>query len=45
MEIEEASGMVFEFIGEPLPKKKDAADSAASAAFWYLQQEGYLHKC
>ncbi|XP_045827560.1 dicer-like protein 4 isoform X3 [Trifolium pratense] len=43
MEIEEAPGMVFEFIGEPLPKKKDAADSAAEAAFWYLRQEGYLH--
>ncbi|GAU11988.1 hypothetical protein TSUD_196120 [Trifolium subterraneum] len=43
MEIEEAPNMVFEFTGEPLPKKKDAADSAAEAAFWYLQQEGYLH--
>lgn len=43
MEIEEASNMIIEFIGEPLPKKKDSADSAAEAAFWYLKEKGYLH--
>ncbi|XP_058759719.1 dicer-like protein 4 isoform X1 [Vicia villosa] len=43
MKIEEAPDTVFEFIGEPLPKKKDAADSAAEGALWYLQKEGYLH--
>lgn len=43
MRIEEAPDTVFEFIGEPLPKKKDATDSAAEGALWYLQKEGYLH--
>ncbi|CAI8584290.1 unnamed protein product [Vicia faba] len=42
MKIEEAPDTVFEFIGEPLPKKKDATDSAAEGALWYLQKEGYL---
>ncbi|XP_027192482.1 dicer-like protein 4 isoform X3 [Cicer arietinum] len=43
MEIEEAQDMILEVYGESLPKKKDAADSAAEGAFWYLQKEGYLH--
>ncbi|KAK7329981.1 hypothetical protein VNO77_24164 [Canavalia gladiata] len=43
LEIEEAQDMILEFVGEPKSKKKDAAESAAEGAFWYLQQEGYLH--
>ncbi|XP_061375757.1 dicer-like protein 4 isoform X1 [Gastrolobium bilobum] len=42
LEIEETPDTIFEFVGEPLPKKKDAAESAAEGAFWYLQQQGYL---
>ncbi|TKY54740.1 Dicer protein 4 [Spatholobus suberectus] len=43
LEIEEAPDMILEFVGEPQLKKKDAAESAAEGAFWYLQREGYLH--
>lgn len=32
----------FVFIGEPRLKKKDAAESAAEGAVWYLQNEGYI---
>jgi len=42
LEIEEALDTILEFVGEPQSKKKDAAESAAEGAFWYLQQEGYL---
>lgn len=42
LEIEEIPDMIFEFVGEPLLKKKDAAKSAAEGALWYLQQKGYL---
>ncbi|KAK7347176.1 hypothetical protein VNO80_21703 [Phaseolus coccineus] len=42
LEIEEALDTILEFVGEPRSKKKDAAESAAEGAFWYLQQEGYL---
>ncbi|KAG4930061.1 hypothetical protein JHK86_047022 [Glycine max] len=42
LEIEEAQNLILEFVGEPLSKKKDAAESAAEGAFWYLQHEGYL---
>ncbi|KAK7388536.1 hypothetical protein VNO78_23354 [Psophocarpus tetragonolobus] len=42
LEIEEAQDVIFEFVGEPQSKKKDAAESAAEGAFWYLQQQGYL---
>lgn len=43
LEIEETPDVIFEFVGEPQSKKKDAAESAAEGAIWYLQQEGYLH--
>lgn len=43
MEIEEVPDLILEFVGEPKLKKKDAAESAAEGAFWYLQQEGYVH--
>ncbi|XP_027329743.1 dicer-like protein 4 [Abrus precatorius] len=42
LEMEENPDMIFEFIGEPKSKKKDASESAAEGAFWYLQQEGYM---
>ncbi|XP_020236092.1 dicer-like protein 4 isoform X2 [Cajanus cajan] len=42
LEIEEAPDMILEFVGEPQSKKKDASESAAEGAFWYLQQQGYL---
>lgn len=32
----------FVVIGEPRLKKKDAAESAAEGAVWYLQNEGYI---
>lgn len=32
----------FEFIGEPRLKKKDAAESAAEGALWYLKHEGHI---
>ncbi|XP_019453233.1 PREDICTED: dicer-like protein 4 isoform X2 [Lupinus angustifolius] len=44
LEIEEAPDVVFLFIGEPKSKKKDAAESAAEGAFWYLHKEGYIPK-
>ncbi|XP_047169317.1 dicer-like protein 4 isoform X2 [Vigna umbellata] len=42
LEIEEVPDTILEFVGEPRSKKKDAAESAAQGAFWYLQQEGYF---
>jgi len=42
LEIEEAPDTILEFVGEPRTKKKDAAESAAEGAFWYLQQVGYF---
>ncbi|KAJ1382389.1 Ribonuclease III domain [Sesbania bispinosa] len=42
LEIEEVPDTIFEFILEPQSKKKDAAESAAEGAFWYLEHEGYL---
>ncbi|RDY03581.1 Dicer-like protein 4, partial [Mucuna pruriens] len=42
LEIEEAPDVILEFVGEPQSKKKDAAESAAEGAFWYLQQEEYI---
>ncbi|KAK7265138.1 hypothetical protein RJT34_32754 [Clitoria ternatea] len=41
MEIEDAPGMILEIYGEPRPRKKDAAESAAEGAIWYLKQAGY----
>ncbi|KAK4265332.1 hypothetical protein QN277_026397 [Acacia crassicarpa] len=42
LEIEEASNMILECVGAPQSKKKEAAESAAEGAFWYLEKEGYL---
>lgn len=42
LEIEEIPDTILEFVGEPRSKKKDAAESAAQGAFWYLQQKGYF---
>ncbi|KAJ1385905.1 Ribonuclease III domain [Sesbania bispinosa] len=42
LEIEEVPDTIFEFIGEPQSKKKDAAESAAEGVFWFLEKEGYL---
>ncbi|MED6180828.1 endoribonuclease Dicer [Stylosanthes scabra] len=44
LDIEESPDVIYEFIGEPKPKKKDAAECAAEGVFWYLQHEGYLSK-
>ncbi|KAL1372177.1 hypothetical protein HN51_002320 [Arachis hypogaea] len=42
LDIEESPDVIYEFIGEPKPKKKDAAESAAEGVFWYLERTGYL---
>ncbi|KAI4335598.1 hypothetical protein L6164_014232 [Bauhinia variegata] len=42
LEIEESPDVIIECFGEPLSKKKDAAENAAEGALWYLQQQGYL---
>lgn len=42
LEIEEMRNEVFEFYGEPWPRKKDASEQAADAALWYLEREGYI---
>ncbi|XP_047944446.1 dicer-like protein 4 isoform X1 [Salvia hispanica] len=41
LEIEELPNESFEFYGELQARKKDAAESAADAALWYLENEGY----
>ncbi|CAI9783088.1 unnamed protein product [Fraxinus pennsylvanica] len=42
MEIDEMADETVEFYGEPRAKKKDAANSAANGALWYLRNEGFL---
>ncbi|KAH6828797.1 dicer-like 4 [Perilla frutescens var. hirtella] len=42
LEIEEMPNETFEFYGEPKARKKDAAEQAADAALWYLENEGYV---
>ncbi|KAL9242481.1 hypothetical protein vseg_016474 [Gypsophila vaccaria] len=40
--IEEAQLVMLECFGRPQAKKKVAADEAATAALWYLKNEGYM---
>lgn len=41
VEIDDAEKFILECTGRPLAKKKDAAESAAEGALWYLKHEGY----
>nr|AIE15766.1 Dicer-like protein 4a [Salvia miltiorrhiza] len=42
LEMEEMPNEAFEFYGELRARKKDAAETAADAALWYLEHEGYI---
>ncbi|KZV28379.1 dicer-like protein 4 [Dorcoceras hygrometricum] len=42
LNIEEMPEETFEFYGEPRTRKKDAAESAAQGAIWFLKCQGYL---
>ncbi|KAK9706277.1 hypothetical protein RND81_07G114300 [Saponaria officinalis] len=42
VEIEEAQVVMLECVGRPQAKKKVAAEEAATAALWYMKNEGYI---